>query len=337
MEMTTPVLSIIVPVYNVEKYLARCIDSILAQTFTDFELILVDDGSPDNCGKICDEYAGKDPRIIVIHKENGGVSSARNHGLDIARGEYITFVDSDDQIGTSTTYEENITIIKNDPQIDVLQYPIYSIFNQTEIKKTVLPSQYVYGEKDLFLNWYTGKLITGYVWNKIFKRIIFNETRFPEGMQLAEDAYCIVDFVEAIKCLYISESGCYNYFQREDSAIRKFSPKKCLDMFTCKLKHFRFLCTLPNVDLECSHYFFCVYKDYLNTQIAFRKKIDLKEPFTFLKKHIPDWKYAKQTPESKNKLWCFLISILGISISSFLYINLVLIRLRMKENFVMLN
>ena len=104
MEMTTPVLSIIVPVYNVEKYLARCIDSILAQTFTDFELILVDDGSTDNSGEICDEYAGKDPRIIVIHKENGGVSSARNHGLDIARGEYITFVDSDDQIGTYTTY-----------------------------------------------------------------------------------------------------------------------------------------------------------------------------------------------------------------------------------------
>ena len=94
----SPKISIIVPVYKVEKYIHKCIDSILNQTFKDFELILVDDGSPDNCGKICDEYAKKDSRVIVIHKENGGLSSARNSGLDIARGDYIGFVDSDDYI-----------------------------------------------------------------------------------------------------------------------------------------------------------------------------------------------------------------------------------------------
>ena len=110
METMTPLLSVIVPVYNVEKYLSRCIDSILSQTFTDFELILVDDGSPDNCGSICDEYAKKDKRIIVIHQQNRGVSSARNKGLDIARGEYVTFVDSDDQIGSITTLYENILL-----------------------------------------------------------------------------------------------------------------------------------------------------------------------------------------------------------------------------------
>lgn len=91
-------ISLIVPVYNVEKYLCECIDSILSQTYKNFELILVDDGSPDNSGKICDEYAEKDSRIKVIHKENGGVSSARNVGLDNANGEYITFVDSDDTV-----------------------------------------------------------------------------------------------------------------------------------------------------------------------------------------------------------------------------------------------
>ncbi|MDR2409141.1 MAG: glycosyltransferase, partial [Bacteroidales bacterium] len=90
------VLSIIVPVYKVEPYLRRCIDSILAQTFTDFECILIDDGSPDGCPAICDEYAEKDKRIMVIHQENEGVSAARNAGLDIAKGEWIGFVDSDD-------------------------------------------------------------------------------------------------------------------------------------------------------------------------------------------------------------------------------------------------
>ena len=93
-----PEISIIVPVYNTEKYLHRCIDSILAQTFTDFELILVDDGSPDNCPQICDEYAEKDCRVKVIHQENGGLSAARNAGIDIATGTFIFFCDSDDYI-----------------------------------------------------------------------------------------------------------------------------------------------------------------------------------------------------------------------------------------------
>ena len=95
---TPPKISVIVPVYKVEKYLPECIESVLAQTFTDFELILVDDGSPDNSGKICDDYATRDSRIRVFHKENGGVSSARNLGLDNARGEWIGFVDPDDWI-----------------------------------------------------------------------------------------------------------------------------------------------------------------------------------------------------------------------------------------------
>ena len=97
-------ISIIVPVYNVEKYIYRCVDSILSQSFTDFELILVDDGSPDDCGKICDDYAKKDNRISVIHKENGGLSSARNAGLDWvfanSKSEYVTFIDSDDWVDT---------------------------------------------------------------------------------------------------------------------------------------------------------------------------------------------------------------------------------------------
>ena len=94
----SPKISIIVPVYKVEPYIHKCIDSILNQTFKEFELILVDDGSPDNCGNICDEYAKKDNRVRVIHKENGGISSARNIGLDVSNGEYIGFVDSDDYI-----------------------------------------------------------------------------------------------------------------------------------------------------------------------------------------------------------------------------------------------
>ena len=95
---TSPTISVIIPVYNTEMYLRRCIDSVLAQTYQDFELLLIDDGSKDSSGAICDEYAAKDARVRVFHKENGGVSSARNLGLDNARGEWVTFVDSDDYI-----------------------------------------------------------------------------------------------------------------------------------------------------------------------------------------------------------------------------------------------
>ena len=95
---TNPLISVIVPVYNVEKYLGKCVDSILAQTYENLEIILVEDGTKDNSGAICDAYAAKDSRIRVIHKENGGLSSARNAGMDIARGEYFGFVDSDDWI-----------------------------------------------------------------------------------------------------------------------------------------------------------------------------------------------------------------------------------------------
>ena len=95
---TEPLISVIVPIYNVEQYLENCINSILNQTYRNLEVILVDDGSPDNCGKICDRYSDKDPRIKVIHKLNGGLSDARNKGIDTAEGEYLTFVDSDDTI-----------------------------------------------------------------------------------------------------------------------------------------------------------------------------------------------------------------------------------------------
>lgn len=333
MEMTTPVLSIIVPVYNVEEYLARCIDSVLTQTFTNFELILVDDGSPDRCGEICDEYARKDSRVIVIHKENGGVSSARNRGLDIARGEYITFVDSDDLIGTSTTYEENIAILKHDSQIDVLQYPILTISEKDGANKTMFASRYIFGERELFLNWYTGSPIRGYVWDKIFKKTVFNEIRFPEGMALTEDAFCIVDFVRVVKCLYISEQGYYTYILRKNSAISSFSAKKCLDMFTCNFRLFRFLCSLPHVEKECCHYFFSVYKDYLNVQIAYRGKIELDKSFVFIKHHVPDWKYVRLESDSKCKVWYLLFSILGIRFSTRLYIDVVLFRLKMQKMF----
>lgn len=132
--MNAPKISVIVPVYNVEKWLHRCVDSILAQTFTDFELLLIDDGSTDASGAICDEYAQRDSRIRVFHKPNGGVSSARNLGLDNAQGEWITFCDSDDYVGLN--WLENFGLLCND-QVDIICQGIICMYqgNNTRISE----------------------------------------------------------------------------------------------------------------------------------------------------------------------------------------------------------
>ena len=216
-------LSIIVPVYNVEPYLRRCIDSILAQTFTDFELILVDDGSPDNCPAICDEYADKDPRIVVIHKENGGISDARNAGLDISRGEYIGFVDSDDFIHPQT-YEIAIRIA-SEQEADVVQWGylqfscISEIESQTFINKENIDLKIV-DSKYVVENYYPHNrfLIHHVLWTKVFKRRVFNNIKFPKGV-INEDSYILLQTLDASTKYVIIEEKLYYYYQRSDSIM----------------------------------------------------------------------------------------------------------------------
>ena len=130
-----PKVSIVVPIYNVEKYLEQCIDSIINQTLKEIEIILVDDGSPDNCPQICDDYVKKDSRIKVVHKTNGGLSSARNAGIEIATGDYIGFVDSDDYIELDM-YEKmyNIAIENN---VDFVMSDYYSVSNEGKVRATL--------------------------------------------------------------------------------------------------------------------------------------------------------------------------------------------------------
>ncbi|WP_321437514.1 glycosyltransferase [uncultured Bacteroides sp.] len=234
-----PTLSIIVPVYKVEEYIHKCITSILNQTFTDFELILIDDGSPDNCGAICDDYAKIDNRIIVIHQKNQGLSGARNAGLNIAKGDYITFVDSDDSIATNTYYD-NIEILLNDNSIDVLEYPYQKVYNHEQELMTD-PTCHIYRKKEIFLYWTLHSNKMHVVWNKIYKRNIFNNIRFPYG-KIHEDSYLLPDISENVSHLYVSEKGMYFYLIREssisfgDTFSRKRPFKDQLDHYDSWLK-----------------------------------------------------------------------------------------------------
>ena len=207
-----PEISIIVPVYKVEQYLPRCIDSILAQTFTDFELLLIDDGSPDNCGKICDEYAAKDARIRVFHKENGGVSSARNLGLDNACGKYIGFVDSDDVV--SPWFLETLRRYADESTVPICDYSRFKdeVTFERPISETVgqIPSS----------SYMDSSAIFSIIWNKLFPAEAVKKARFQSGIKNGEDTLFAYEVLscEKYRFAYIKEA-LYGYFDRDNSAV----------------------------------------------------------------------------------------------------------------------
>lgn len=231
--MKNPVLSIIVPVYNVEEFLVECIDSILNQSFKDFELILVDDGSPDRCPKICDEYSMKDQRVIVIHKNNGGLSSARNAGIDIARGDYISFIDSDDFISIDY-YEKNINFLLTHTNFNIL---VLQVCHYDNIQNIVIKNdrRKLLNNKDV-VNYMMSMEYIGSAWISIYKKDIFNNLRFPEG-RIFEDGFVLIDIIKKAGHVFISDIGTYYYRKRDCSIMhKKKSIKDWCDILTTHLK-----------------------------------------------------------------------------------------------------
>ncbi len=216
-----PKASIIVPVYNVENYLKKCIDSILIQEEKDFELILIDDGSNDNSGNICDEYANNDNRIKVIHNTNQGPSMARNAGLDICTGSYITFVDSDDYI--EKDYLSKMIKKAEENNADVVICGFKQIFNhQIEIHT-------VKEEKKIDKNEYTEGLLIqrgyGLCRCKLYKKEIINNTRFKSELIVGEDTFFNLNISKKLeKCIYIKDV-LYNYNVNPESLVRKYNKK----------------------------------------------------------------------------------------------------------------
>ncbi|MEG1685022.1 MAG: glycosyltransferase [Bacteroides sp.] len=216
----TPQLSIIIPVYKVEKYIYACVDSILCQSYRDYELILVDDGSPDSCGTICDQYANKDKRIKVIHQTNGGLSAARNAGIEIAVGKYITFVDSDDTVAQDT-YIGNMSVLLSDTSIDLLEYPAFVHYKSVKEHLWKEEPRHLYGKENIFVDWVkTQGYLHTYACNKIIKAELFKTIRFPLGKTF-EDAHTTPLLLSQCSHLYISNQGFYYYYQRNESITAK--------------------------------------------------------------------------------------------------------------------
>lgn len=216
------IISIIVPVYNVEKYLPDCVDSILNQYVEDFELILVDDGSTDKSGKICDDYAEKDKRVKTVHQKNGGVSRARNVGLDIASGEYVTFVDADDWVHPSiystmlrTAKEENVDVVA----CGIARYSEDNEFLFSELDNEERLTQWL-----LMASGYSmPNYLSGSSCNKVFKRSIIKDVRFIEGVKMSEDRIFLFEAFKHCQTGYKIPDILYNVKERNGSATRNKS------------------------------------------------------------------------------------------------------------------
>ena len=231
-------ISIIVPIYKVEKTLRKALDSILAQTFTNYELILVNDGSPDNCPAICEEYAKKDPRIKLINKENGGLSSARNAGLAIAEGKYTIFIDSDDYVDAEGLDKLYATAINENADIticDLYQEDEYSR-KYLQQKPTSLESEQIL--KDLFHH------IGGFTVNKLIRRSLYTELgiSYPNNIYGCEDQYVMAQFFKHELKIAYCPIAFYHYMYNGNSLSRHYDnktyemDKEILMMFTRLLK-----------------------------------------------------------------------------------------------------
>lgn len=218
MQMYGPLVSIIVPVYKVEPYLRRCLDSIVNQTYTNLEIILVDDGSPDGCPQICDEYAAKDKRIVVIHKKNGGLSDARNAGLDICKGEYISFVDSDDWIVLN--YIEVLLSINTKENADITIGNHKKVGESKEIDFCKKNDEYKVLNSYQALENLLGEYALNFTvsWGKMYRAQLWRNLRFPKG-KLYEDAYvCHLLYSKSSSICFLNEP-IYYYTQRPDSIM----------------------------------------------------------------------------------------------------------------------
>ena len=214
-------VSLIVPVYNVSNYLPRLMETVLSQTYKNLEIILIDDGSTDGSGMICDEYEAKDSRIKVIHKSNSGVSDARNAGIEYASGEYLVFADGDDYLACDyVEYLLNLCL-ENDSDMSCCAWTIDNNGKQLNCNYRKYEPGLYRGNKDAMRAMLTTRLLSSSVWGKMYKRNVFDNVRFPEGSNYYEDDATMYRLVANADSVAIGGESKYFYTLRDDSLIHR--------------------------------------------------------------------------------------------------------------------
>lgn len=278
-----PKFSVIIPIYNVEKYLCKCIDSVLDQAFTDFEVILVDDGSPDRCPEICDVYSKKDSRVRVIHKENGGVSSARRDGVSIATGEYLVFIDGDDRVT-----EDFFEVISEHSDVDIIRFGCIveriggvmqnrfpkereGLYRKSDIAKEIFP--YLIQSKSA--SYYCPSL-----WRHVFKRELYVLNMVSDvNIKIGEDGACVIPCIYHAKSMYCAHKCIYIYNYNETSATKGKNVfpidgpaliaehlKAHMDMSDCDFKQ--------QLDRKIVHELFLVVTSQFNGSFSYKETVN---------------------------------------------------------------
>lgn len=283
--MTSPKITVIIPVYNVEKYLSKCVDSVIEQTYKNLEIILVDDGSPDKSPAICDAYAKKDRRIKVIHKENGGLSSARNAGLDTASGDYVGFVDSDDWIEPDM-YEYMINLcLKEDACI--ARCAFINENEDEENHKNISNNKenlHTISGDDLIIELVNGEWNEGIMCNKLYRKCLFDGLRFKEGITIEDCLMNYYVFKQNVKMIS-SDIIKYHYLQRMGSITKSNFSEKSFDIIKVAQE-------ITDGEVGNSNtYRFCVRRllkynvIYLKTCIAYEKIFSINDMVNTIKKY----------------------------------------------------
>lgn len=331
MQNSSPLFSVIVPIYGVEKYLPQCINSVLNQSFEDFELILVDDGSKDSCPEICDNFAKKDSRIQVVHKKNEGIVKARQSGVELAKGEYIAFVDGDDWVSSDylSLFAESIKTTESDilcsgsiwwvseDDKKIIPFPLESgLYEKEEIEKEVFP---------WLIEDQKGRYFPNSLWAKVFKLRLYKQYQLVNDfVQIGEDSACVKPCVFHAKKLMILPE-CNYYYRQIQSSITK--NKKNFDWNGPEIIAQHFEKTIPMTDMDfqqqvyrnCVHNLFNVvlsqfYQNKTYKQIKDEIKHEIERPY--YKNAINQARFSFGTKGwlasklLKNK-FCFIIKILN--------------------------
>lgn len=282
--MSNPLITIIVPVYGVEKYLNRCVDSILKQTYSNIELILIDDESPDRCPELCDDYAARDSRVIVIHQKNAGQSAARNAGLDIAKGEYIAFVDSDDYIDSMFLEKMYYRICEDKSDLVVCEYDIVDESGTSFYNKAYMNHDCIIDEEEFWkLESTTHYMFCAALWNKLFRASTWKYLRLKIG-KYAEDSFAMTKYISGLKRISVIKKPLYFYFQRENSLVHNFSLKN-LDAVEARLERCNYFYGKGYKEFIKGDLFYCINLmntaygklDFKNNQVSDRYKSLRKE------------------------------------------------------------
>ena len=285
--METALISVIVPVYNVAQYLEKSIASIQQQTYQNLEIILVDDGATDESGRLCEQIAEQDERVLVYHKENEGLSQARNDGLKQAHGDYVIFIDSDDYIHSEMIASLYQQLIKEDA--DVSSCGVMNVYANSESPQTENQDDYFVCDTETFLREYLiGEKIPGTICNKLIKKEIAAQLTFPKGL-IYEDAYHHFDLIKVAKKYVVNTNPYYYYFHRGDSITTKPYAEKDLayidiyqKFYTEVVKEYPNLTEVAFFRLAYAHFFIL---DKMLLDDKFKEFKDYPRIYGYLKKH----------------------------------------------------